>query len=70
MNFALQFRQVTQGRSQDEIAAESGVHQTAISRYLRGESLPGLRNLEALERAYPELRRIRHAGVDDLSTAA
>lgn len=59
--FAASLREAMGEMTQDALAAKSGVKQASISRYLRGIEQPRLPQLEALERALPCLRDIRHA---------
>ena len=49
--------------TQTALSEQSGVPQASISKYLLGQRLPGLRHLEALERALPELRSLRNAAL-------
>ena len=48
-----------QEMSQADLADASGLRQPTISRYLKGDRLPGLRQLDALERVLPKLRELR-----------
>jgi transcriptional regulator with XRE-family HTH domain len=55
------------GMTQDELSRKSGVHQTAISRYLLGKSKPSLDKLQALEAVFPGLRRSQVISGTDLT---
>jgi transcriptional regulator with XRE-family HTH domain len=57
--FREQLRAAMGEMTQEALESASGVPQTSISRYLRGESEPTLSKLEALERALPALKRLR-----------
>jgi transcriptional regulator with XRE-family HTH domain len=61
MTFPEALRKAMGDLSQDKVAELSGVHQTTISRYLRGAADPTLGKLESLERALPALRKLRAA---------
>lgn len=61
MTFPEALRHSMGDMTQEKLEELSGVHQTLISRYLRGEGNPTLSNLEALERALPDLRKLRTA---------
>ena len=61
MTFPEALREAMADLTQEKVEELSGIHQTTISRYLRGESDPTLRNLDALERALPRLRELRQA---------
>ena len=53
---AEQFRAVTAGRTQEEIADRLRVDQTTVSRLLRGDHRLGRKLASALVREWPELR--------------
>lgn len=61
MRFAKALRKAIGGLSQGDVAELVGVHQTTVGRWMRGDGEPNLRQLEALERAFPALRNLRAA---------
>lgn len=61
--FADQLREAMGEMTQEALAEASGIPQTTISRYLRGEGEPNVSKLEALERALPRLRALRSRAV-------
>lgn len=63
MDFARQLRAAMDGMTQEELEELSGVPQTMISRYLRGQAQPKLSTLEKLERVLPKLRKLRAKAV-------
>ncbi len=61
VSFADALRGAMDGLTQEQLEEQSGVSQAMISKYLRGVAKPRLDQLEALERALPRLRDLRHA---------
>jgi len=61
MEFKDLLREAMGDLTQEQLSERSGVHQTVISTYLRGASLPGYSNLVALERTLPRLKELRNS---------
>jgi transcriptional regulator with XRE-family HTH domain len=62
LDFAVALKSAMGGSmTQEELEDRSGVSQAQISKYLRGLTQPRYKQLVALERALPALRKIRHA---------
>jgi len=61
--FADQLRAAMGQMTQEELEAASGIPQTTISRYLRGNAQPNVARLETLERVLPTLRDLRAKAV-------
>jgi transcriptional regulator with XRE-family HTH domain len=59
MEFAAQLREAMGDMSQAALADRTGIRQSTISRYLRGDRLPQLQQLDALEQVLPRLHELR-----------